>query len=260
MLEPGTFHIFGRDHLAVLGLIAILGALIAAAGRRWTADRTRRLGWVLAAILLGYVVVVYAQKGMAHELNWEFALPLELCHWVMFACAFALVRPSPLASEITYFVGLGGTLQATLTPEIGQGFPSWEFILFFWSHGIVLLAVVFFVSCQGFRPRQGSVLRMLAFVNLYALIVGGIDAYFGWNYGYLRDKPGRPSVLDYLGPWPWYLASLELVALAHFLLLNLPWRWFRSPEIRGHRANSSPFRQGSIILKSNHNDAGDSVE
>jgi hypothetical integral membrane protein (TIGR02206 family) len=130
----------------------------------------------------------------------------------------------------TYFVGLAGTLQATLTPEIGESFPSWEFILFFWSHAIVLLAVVFLIASRQFKPRRGSVLRMMVFVNFYALVVGGIDACLRWNYGYLCSKPGRPSLLDYVGPWPWYLVSLEFVALANFLLLDLPWRLMRRSE------------------------------
>jgi len=224
MSGPQEFHEFGLDHLLTLGAIAALGALIALAGRHRPQRRSRWIGRVLAAVLLSYVAVVYVQKGLAHELSWDYALPLELCHFVMFACAIALLRPSPLAFEVTYFLGLAGTLQATLTPDIGRGFPSWEFILFFWSHGAVLLAVVFLIACPRMKPRRGSVLRMFAFVNLYALAVGGIDALFGWNYGYLCGKPTHPSLLDYLGPWPWYLVSLEFVALANFLLLALPWQ------------------------------------
>ncbi len=218
------FREFGRDHLAVLGLLVVLGALIALAGRRLSPARNRWIGGLLAASLLGYVAVVYLQKGLAHDLSWDYALPLELCHCVMLACVIALFRPSPLAFEVTYFIGLSGTLQATITPDIGQGFPSWEFVLFFWSHGVVLLSVVYMIACQRMRPRAGSVLRMFVLVNLYALAVGGIDAIFGWNYGYLCRKPAVPSLLDYLGPWPWYIVSLEFVALANFLLLMLPWR------------------------------------
>ncbi len=227
MSAAGEFREFGWEHLLVLGLIVALGALIALTGRRLGPHRSRWVGRVLAAALLGYVAVVYFQKGLAHELSWDYALPFELCHCVMFACAIALLRLVPLAFEITYFLGLAGTLQAVLTPDIRQGFPSWEFILFFWSHGVVLLAVAYLITCQHVKPRPGSVLRMLLLVNLYAVIVGGIDAIAGWNYGYLCRKPGVPSLLDYLGPWPWYLVSLEFVALANFVLLALPWRLLR---------------------------------
>jgi hypothetical integral membrane protein (TIGR02206 family) len=233
MFDPASFHPFGRDHLLILGLIVVLSALVALAGRRWKPPQIRWLGRLLALVLLAYVATVYLQKGLVRELSWRYALPLELCHWVMLACVVALFRPSPLAAEITYFVGLAGTLQATLTPEIGEGFPSWEFILFFWSHGIVLLAIVFLIASRQFKPRQGSVLRMMAFVNVYALAVGGIDKRCGWNYGYLCSKPGQPSLLDYLGPWPWYLVSLEFVALGNFLLLDLPWQFLRRREIQG---------------------------
>jgi len=230
MPEPAAFHPFGRDHLLTLALIVVSGALVASACKRRPPRQIRWLGRLLAIVLLGYVATVYLQKGLAKELSWEYALPLELCHLVMLACLLALIRPSPLASEISYFVGLAGTLQATLTPEIGEGFPSWEFVLFFWSHGIVLLAVVYLIASGQFKPRRGSVLRMMAFVNGYALVVGGIDACFRWNYGYLCSKPGHPSLLDYLGPWPWYIASLEAVAFVNFVLLDLPWRSLRRPN------------------------------
>jgi uncharacterized membrane protein YwaF len=39
---------------------------------------------------------------------------------------------------------------------------------------------------------------------------------------YLRAKPPNTSLLDALGPWPWYLAATEFVACGVFLLLYLP--------------------------------------
>ena len=64
---------------------------------------------------------------------------------------------------------------------------------------------------------------MFLALNVYGVVTGLIYATFGWDYGYLCQKPLRPSLLDYLGHWPWYLVWLEVVALAIFFILLLPW-------------------------------------
>jgi hypothetical integral membrane protein (TIGR02206 family) len=136
---------------------------------------------------------------------------------------------------------LGGLLQAIATPELASGFPSWDFILFFWSHGASLMAIVFLVSDGRFRPRPGSIVRMMIALNAYALIVGMLDLAMGWNYGFLCRKPSEPSLFDVLGPWPWYLLSVEMIAVVTFLLLGLPWRlsgWMRTQKKAATADNS----------------------
>ncbi len=224
------FRPFDNQHLVTLGLLSLCGWLIVLGCRKLGAGGIRRLGWTLAFLLAGYAATVYLQMGLAGELSWKYALPLEVCHWVMIAVIVSLIHPSQLLSEIAYFWGAAGTLQATLTPDISSGFPSWEFILFFWSHGVTLLAILFLIVGRHFRPRPRSVLRMMIAINLYAALVGAFDAVFRCNYGYLCLKPSEPSLMDYLGPWPWYLASLEIIALASFWLLDLPWRIHRHPR------------------------------
>jgi hypothetical integral membrane protein (TIGR02206 family) len=225
--EDMPFKPFSGQHLIVLGLIAFLILLTIRVTRSLAPSKRLWVGRGLGIILLSYALPFYIRMGIARALSWEYNLPLELCDWVLIACLVALFFSNQLASEIAYFWGLGGTLQAILTPDLGKGFPSWDFALFFWSHGTALVTIAFLISRKGFRPRAGSILRMFLALNLYALVVGAIDSLFHWNYGYLCRKPAMPSLLDYLGPWPWYLISLEFLALAIFFLLDLPWKWKR---------------------------------
>ncbi len=218
------FHTFDLQHVITLGVIAVLCWLIARVAMSGNLSARKWLGRLLGFILMGYTVCIYTQQAVQHWWSWENSLPLELCNLVLIACLISLFRPNQWTTEIAYFWGLGGVLQATLTPDLTRGFPSWDFILFFWGHGATLFAITFLISSRGFRPRKGSILRMMIALNIYGLVVGAIDAIMGWNYGYLCRKPAMPSLLDFLGPWPWYLLALEFIALLSFLLLDLPWR------------------------------------
>ena len=46
---------------------------------------------------------------------------------------------------------------------------------------------------------------------------------------FLRDKPGTSSLLDHLGPWPWYIGGAAALAIVLFAILDLPFRARRRP-------------------------------
>jgi uncharacterized membrane protein YwaF len=50
----------------------------------------------------------------------------------------------------------------------------------------------------------------------------GVNLVTRGNYLYLRHTPGVHSLLDVFGPWPWYIIGAAGVALAAFLVLDLP--------------------------------------
>ncbi len=216
------FHALDHQHLATLGIIAAICLLLAWKAR--SGNVRKWVGRLIGFLLLSYAAVLYIQQGIEHALDWSYSLPLELCNLVLITCVISLFWPNPLTTEISYFWGLGGVLQATATPDLSRGFPSWDFVLFFWSHGVILMGIIFLITGREFRPRHGSVVRMMIALNIYGLVVGALNAVTGWNYGYLCRKPAEPSLLDVLGPWPWYLLSIEVIALLTFLILDLPWR------------------------------------
>jgi hypothetical integral membrane protein (TIGR02206 family) len=219
-----AFHAFNLEHLATLGVIAVLCFLITVAARKGKGTEQKWLRYLIGFALLAYVAFFYIQQGVEGVLAWEYSLPLELCNMVLAACIISMFCPNTLTAEIAYFWGLGGTLHALITPDLAQDFPSLNFMFFFLSHGMPLIAIVYLIASGSLRPRRGAILRMMVSLNLYGLVVGMVNLYTGWNYGYLCRKPAVPSLLDFLGPWPWYLVSIELIALLTFLILDLPRR------------------------------------
>lgn len=51
-----------------------------------------------------------------------------------------------------------------------------------------------------------------------------LNAITGWNYGFVgAGKPGQPSPIDVLGPYPLRVLWMILIGALLFLFLLLPW-------------------------------------
>ena len=136
----------------------------------------------------------------------------------------ALLWPRPILVELTYFWGLGGTLQALLTPDLREHFPSYPYWQFYLAHGGVIAAALVLTVGLGRRPRPGSVPKIFGLTLALGLADALVDLVTGGNYLYLRQRPLNSSLLDYLGPWPWYVLAGALLALVVLLLLEAPFR------------------------------------
>jgi hypothetical integral membrane protein (TIGR02206 family) len=169
----------------------------------------------MAAVALA-VIVIEGRFGA----GWLDVMPLQLCDAAVLLACLALLTRHPLAYELTFFWGLAGSLLAMVTPELAAPFPHARFLAYFSLHGGVVVAAVLLTWGLGMRPARGAVLRGLAWTNLYALFVGGVNLVLGTNYLYLCRKPSTPTLLDLFGPWPWYLLVGEVLALVLFFLLE----------------------------------------
>jgi hypothetical integral membrane protein (TIGR02206 family) len=116
-----------------------------------------------------------------------------------------------------------GAIMALLTPDLmNYGFPHFRFVEFFTLHGTIIVAVMYMTVVEGFRPTWGSLGRVWVFTNLYWLFCALVNSQIGSNYLYTHGKLPTPSLLDVLGPHPWYLLSMELIGVALALLMYLP--------------------------------------
>jgi hypothetical integral membrane protein (TIGR02206 family) len=72
----------------------------------------------------------------------------------------------------------------------------------------------------------------MIFLNILLVVVGGTDYWLDANYMFLMHKPEGASLLDLLGPYPYYLAVEEVIAFVIFTIMYLPFiRWRRRQEL-----------------------------
>ena len=221
-----SFHAFNPSHQIVLVLCVVLLFLLALA--RWkhagVAFQMERL--LAVGLLLSWPSAAYNHWRM-DTLELNNALPLHLCDIAGLAGVLALWTRNRLACEIVYFFGLAGTLQGLITPNLIVDFPHPRFCVFFLLHGGVVVTALHVVTSLRCPPRAGAIRRMFDVTMLYAAGAGIVNKVLGTNYGFLCHKPEQASLMDSLGPWPWYVGSMVLLCVVFYSLLNVPFVIFR---------------------------------
>ncbi len=217
------FHPFTGEHYAAVAVGTALAAAIIVAGkcggRKWTAR-------LLAALCLGaFPLNLLAWLSLPEAKSIDNLLPLHLCDIAAITAGIALLTRRPLPATLTYFWGLAATSQALLTPAITVGFPSPPFIMFFVQHFAIVATAIYLPAVDGWRPKRPwwrSPLEVYGWSLVYLAVAGLANWLLGSNFAFAARPPSNPSLIDSLGPWPWYLLSMQALALVFFLLLALP--------------------------------------
>ena len=184
--------------------------------------RVQRFGCYLGWFLLVNELFYLAWSLWSGGWSMEYSLPLHLCDAAIILAGIMLIFKSFSAFEIVYFWGLGGALQALLTPDLYYPFPHVIYFNFFLNHSAIITAIAYMISVKSWKPSFSSIIKTFVFTNLYMAVISIVNLATGGNYMFLCSKPENPSILDFLGPWPWYVLSLQGVGLVICLLLYLP--------------------------------------
>ena len=218
-----SFERFGQAHLGVVALTFITPLVLSAIARLYdSAVTTRAVSWLFVALLVGDKIVTFVLLSRDGELTIETAAPGNLCDWAAITTVITLIYPNQWTYELCYFWALAGTLQALLTPDLSYGFPDPRFFSFFALHSGVIASMVYMTLGMGMRPVPMSIARALAWSALYVALAMAANSLFGTNFGYLRAKPAHPSLLNYMAPWPFYIAQLALLAILSCLVYYSP--------------------------------------
>jgi hypothetical integral membrane protein (TIGR02206 family) len=218
-----AFHFLDATHLIAVAVILVINlGLVAFRGRISDPGRL--------AIRYGLAALLIINEALWHWWNWkigmwsmQYMLPLHVCNLLVFISAFTLVTKNYHAYEFIYFMGLCGATQMLVTPDPGQfGFPHIRYFMVFIAHGGIATAAIYMTIVEGCRPHWKSLLWVAIAMNLYIPVILWVNARLGSNYLFIAFKPPMPTLIDYLGPWPWYILSMEGIGLACCLLLYLP--------------------------------------
>lgn len=216
---------FSDPHLAALAVLVLSVGLAVWAPRRhpgsWTVPAARALAFLIFAGWAGE----YVADVLLGTWSIRYDLPLQLTDAISMTGILALLTRRMLFVELVYFWSLTATLQATVTPDLAQNFPSVYYFTYFAYHIGAIAGGCFLVLGCRMYPRPGAIWRVYAATFAFTVVAALSDVITGGNYMFLSEKPEYSSLLDVLGPWPWYIVSTAALALALLALVKLLTDW-----------------------------------
>ena len=238
ILKKG-FEFFSLRHgLGAAAVLLLTVGVVILLKRLKSPSAELRVEWFLAALLWIDEIVLNLFHLAIGAYRIGYHLPFHLCGMSVVLIPFLFFTKNgklkKFLFEVVYFWGLGGATQALLSPDIAPfDFPHFRFFSFFISHGASIVSAAYMTFVKGYKPTLASVGRMFLFTNGMILLMFGVNflakfvpPYETGNYFFLSYPPVDGSLIDVMveifGPAPNYLIGLELMGIASFLALYLP--------------------------------------
>ncbi|MFC7492759.1 MULTISPECIES: TIGR02206 family membrane protein [unclassified Nocardioides] len=224
MSAAERFTAYDASHFGALGVL-ILGAVLLVVAGRALGDRDPddRLGKGLAVVIVAAVVPLQVLYFTPTYWSLDRTLPVQLCDVASVVAAYALWTHRRWAVALTYYWGLTLTTQAIATPDLATPFPEPLFLLYWLMHLSSVWAAVHLTWGRRLRPDWRGYRIAIAGTAVWVACVVVVNVVAGTNYGYLNEKPNSASILDLLGPWPWYVLAEAAIIATGWALITWPW-------------------------------------
>jgi len=223
------FQMFSLSHFVVISIFILVSILIFLFKDKLKAEEWRYVEFGVAISLIIMETTYHLWMLLNGSWHVSHAIPLELCGISLILTVILLLIRNKLIYEILLFTALLGASQALFTPLLNYDFPHFRFFHFFYTHLMIIWVPLYFTWAKGYRPSIWSVLKLFIFLNVLMPVIMLINKLVGGNYMFLRHKPRSASLLDVLGPYPWYILSLEGLLISLSLIV---WFLFREKAVK----------------------------
>lgn len=217
------FVSFSATHLITIA-IAVLGVVLMYLFRKQLQEeRANKI--VRYSLIVGLLIgkIIWPSWRAAHGLlSPTEDLPLHLCNISGYLSLYVLFTRKKGIYDFLFYAGLLGASVAILTPDVRYNFPHITYWGYMIDHYSIVMTCWFLLVVEGWRPSNKSVQRTFLLLNALLVVTVFVNKWTGGNYMYVSHKPANPTLLDVMGPYPWYLLSLEGVVLVVCSLIYLP--------------------------------------
>lgn len=192
----------------------------------------RRIGLIQSLIpAFFWIATALYMLFFERPLDIGLVLPFHACYFINLLLPIMLWRRSFFLFEVTYFMVMGGCIQALITPDVGYAFPHFMNFRYFIVHMGLVQSILYAVMVYRFRPTWKSFGKAFLWTNLYLVFVSGVNYLLSTNFMYVNRKPNVPTMLDLFGDWPWYVIGGEFLCLVMFAMVMLPFAFDKQLKV-----------------------------
>jgi len=215
------FILFSNEHLITVGIGFISCILLVFLG--FFTEKKATFAKIVAIAVLG---VKIAELLFRHHYYGETVaelLPLHLCPIVIILSIFMMFFHSKVLFQPVYFWSIGAFF-AILMPDIRDGMSNFASQSFFITHFFILFSTAYAFVHFRFRPTKVGFLCSFLLLVTLAFIMYFVNNKLGTNFLYVNHPPVTKSLMDFMGPWPYYIFSLAGIDIAISFFMYLPFR------------------------------------
>lgn len=222
------FEPFQITHWTGLLAVIIMGYLTIKRGLSYSnAESRSRFGLMVASIPIVFYISRDLYTAYLGIYDYKIDLPLHLCRMSALLLPLMHYTRNRLIFGVLYFWTFVGAGNALATPDLVIDFPSVEYFVYFIGHSYLIVGVFYAIFVYKMTPGWKDFRNAVIGTNIYVLLSMGFNSILGSNYFYTLGKPDVPSLLDYLGPWPMYLITGQLLMFGLFFIVLTPFLYLQ---------------------------------
>ena len=224
-MEAQPFNIFGTYHLVTLAVILCVAIFFPRTYRDKPVSQKENTAKILGISIIALELV---KPFIWHSMDypWIRLIPIHMCSLSGLFIGIFLLTKKRLFFEIAFFWGIGGGINALITPDVTLTFPDPKYVLFFLGHGLLIVNIGYACIALSNRPTFKSVKNGIFFSLAVLPVIYIINLLLGppANYWYLGAKPTEgQSIMDFFPDPPLHIPLLIIIGAFLFLLIYSPY-------------------------------------
>ncbi|MBK9272261.1 MAG: TIGR02206 family membrane protein [Saprospiraceae bacterium] len=216
------FEPFGLTHLIPVLIFSLFSYWIIRYKNKWSKQMHHTAALIFSCILCTVVLFKSIYLYFSDKFDPTIHFPFHLCNFLCLIFPLQAYYKKRWFFGILYFWVLVGTFQAILTPDLKEQFPHPEYFKYWLEHCGLVVLVLHGLFVLEYKVFPVDLKNAMIGANIYLAFSLLANYFTGGNYFYSCRKPEAASLLDWLGPWPWYLLTGQFAMLVLFSIYYLP--------------------------------------